>query len=366
MRRPLTILHVDTERGWRGGERQVLWLAERLLRDGHRSLVACRPGEPLAARAGVAGLPVVPSTPVGEIDLLAALRLRCVVLRERVDIVHAHTAHAVALAALATLATPARAVLTRRVNYPLSGNPASRWKYARAAAVIAVCRAAADALVASGVPAERVSVVYSGVDLDRDARPASSETLAALGVPPGAPLVVQVGALVPQKDPLTFVRAIDVAHGRVSALHALLVGDGALRPAIEAEIAARGLTNVVHLAGFRADADALLAAADVVALSSADEGVGGVTIDAMSFGRPVAATAAGGVPEVVPHDEAGLIVPVGDAAALGDAIARLLEYPALAARLGDAGRRRAPCFAIDRTVRGTEEVYSRVMAKSRR
>ncbi|HEX6537386.1 MAG TPA: glycosyltransferase family 4 protein [Gemmatimonadaceae bacterium] len=361
MTRPLTVVHVDTERGWRGGERQAFWLAEGLRRLGHRSIVAARPGEPLAQRAAAAGLEIFPCAPTSELDPTAALRLRTLLRRERVDLVHAHTAHAVALAALATLATDTRMVLTRRVSFPLKRNAASRWKYARADALIGVCQAAADSLLASGMDADRVSVVYSGVDLSRDVRPASRETLAAFGVRPGAPLVVIVAALVGHKDPVTFVRAMDVARALVPGVQGLMVGEGPLRSSVEGEIAARGLGDVVRLAGYRTDADAIMAAADVVALSSNDEGIGGVVIDAMSFGKPVAATAAGGVPEALAHGETGLVVPVGDHDALGRAIARLLTDRELAARLARGGLARAPLFSIERTVAGTLAVYERVM-----
>ena len=360
--RALRVVHVDTERGWRGGERQAFWLAERLARQGHRSVLAVRPGEPLAARAAAAGIATIPLAPFAEMDFIAALSLRQAIVREDADIVHAHTGHAVALAAMATIGTDARMVLTRRVTFPLKRNPASLWKYARADAMIAVCQAAAVALVKSGIESARITVAYSGVDLARVIPPASAETLSSLGVASGVPLVVMVAALVRHKDPLTFVRAMDGARRTVPNIQALMVGEGNLRADVEREISILGLGDCVHLAGYRTDADSLMSVADVVALSSSDEGIGGVVIDAMSFGKPVAATAAGGIPEVVVNDETGLLVPVGDSNALGAAIARLITDRELARRVGANGIRRAPLFSIDNTVDRTLEVYERVLA----
>ena len=362
----LRVVHVDTERGWRGGERQAFWLAERLVRLGHVSIMAVRPDEPLAGKAKEASLPIIPLSPFSEMDILAGMTLRRSIINEDADIVHAHSGHAVALAALATMGTRARMVLTRRVSFPLKRNPASLWKYARADAMIAVCRATADSLVASGIESARITVAYSGVDLTRVIPPASPEALASLGVRAGAPLVVMVAALVGHKDPLTFVRAMDVARRAVPDVQALMVGEGELRPHVEREIGALGLEDCVHLAGYRTDADSLMSVADVVALSSNDDGIGGVVIDAMSFGKPVAATAAGGIPEAVANGETGLLVPVGDATALGEAIARLLTDRELAAQMGANGIRRAPLFSIDNTVARTLEVYERVLsARSR-
>lgn len=360
--RALRVVHVDTERGWRGGERQAFWLAERLARQGHHSLLAVRPGEPLETKAAEAGIATVSLSPFAEMDIMAALSLRRAIVRENADIVHAHTGHAVALAALATIGTRARMVLTRRVSFPLKRNPASLWKYSRADAMIAVCQATADALVKSGIESARITVVYSGVDLTRVIPPASAETLSLLGVKPSAPLVVMVAALVGHKDPLTFVRAMEVARRTVPTIQGLMVGEGNLRADVEREIALLGLGDCVHLAGYRTDADSLMSVADVVALSSSDDGIGGVVIDAMSFGKPVAATAAGGIPEAVSNGETGLLVGVGDASALGDAIARLVIDRELAERMGANGIRRAPLFSIDNTVDRTLAVYERVLA----
>ena len=89
----MTVLHLDTERGWRGGERQLLWLAEELGRQGHRSYVGARPGELLAARARQRGVPTVASNPVGDADVLAAMRLRRMLRLLEVDLIHTHTSH---------------------------------------------------------------------------------------------------------------------------------------------------------------------------------------------------------------------------------------------------------------------------------
>ena len=358
---PLTVLHVDTERGWRGGERQALWLADALQRAGHRSVVAARPGEPLAARARERALAVVACTPVAEFDPFAVARLRRVIKVHRVQVVHAHTGHAVGLAALSAARTPAKIVVTRRVDFKLRDNAGTRWKYGRADALIAISRAVAEALVASGIERERIEIIPSGVDLTRSFVPASRETLRELGVPDGAPLLVQVSQLVGHKDPVTFVRAVAAARRQVPALRALLVGEGPLRPQVEAEVAAQGLGDALRLTGYRSDADALLAAADVATLSSQEEGLGTVLLDAMSMGKPTAATAAGGIPEIIVDGVSGLLAPVHDAERLGDAIARLLTDRGLAARLAAGARGRAAEFSVERTAERTLTVYRRVL-----
>ena len=359
----MRILHIDTERGWRGGERQLLWLAAELARRGHPSAVAARPEEPLARRAIEAGLEIEPCVPAFEGDPRAALRLRSVIRRRRIDIVHAHTAHAVTLGALATLGTDVPLVASRRVDFPLRRNLGTRWKYGRATAIVAVSEAVARVLAAGGIPPERITVIPDGTDVHRVIVQASPETLASLGILPGRPLVVQVAQLVGHKDPLNFARAMAAARERVPRAQGLLVGDGPLRGEVEAAVRELELDDTVRLAGYRTDADALLAAADVAALSSREEGMGSVLLDALLLGKPIAATRAGGIPEVIEHAVSGLLASPGDADALGANIARLLTDGALAARLGAAARARVREFSVERMTERTLEIYERLMAR---
>jgi len=358
----MRILHIDTERGWRGGERQALWLAQALERRGHPSIVAARPGEPLERRAREAKLEVAPCAPRFEVDPVAVLGLRRLLRESRIDLVHAHTGHAVGLGALATLGTGVKLVVSRRVDFPLRRNLGTRWKYGRAAAIIAISRAVANVLSESGIGPERIVVIPDGTDMRRVIAPAAPETLASLGVRSGAPLVVQVAQLMPHKDPLNFVRAIAVARGRVPSLQALLVGDGRLRQEVADVVRTLGLEGTLHAVGYRQDADALIAAADVVVLSSRDEGMGSVLLDALFLGKAVAATRAGGIPEVIVHGASGLLAPVSDPGALGANIASLLEDRTLASRLAAAAHARAAEFSMDRLTDRTLAVYDRVLA----
>lgn len=357
----MRVLHVDTERGWRGGERQTLWLAREMARRGHDSVVAARPGEPMATRAADAGLRVADCRPATEFDPIAAWRLRREILARRIDVVHAHTAHAVALGAMATMGTSARLVVARRVDFPLRANAGTRWKYGRAAVIVAVSKAVAEVLAHGGVARDRIAVVPDGVDLTRVVEPARPAVLAECGVRADGPLVVQVAQLVAHKDPVNFVRAMAYANRVMPKLQALLVGDGPLREDVTGEIKRLGLDGVVHMAGYRTDADSLLAAANVACLSSREEGMGSVLLDAMAFGRPIAATRAGGIPEVVVDGVTGLLAERENPDALGAAIARLAADPVLARGLADGARRRVQEFSIERMTDRTVELYERVI-----
>jgi glycosyltransferase involved in cell wall biosynthesis len=358
---PISVLHVNTERGWRGGERQVLWLAEAMARAGHRPVIAARPGEPLALRAAARGLEVMPSAPFFEGDPVAAFALRRAIRQRDIQIVHAHSGHAVALGALATLGTRARLVVSRHIEFRLRDNPATRWKYGRADAIIAVASAVGAGLVANGVPESRVHVIQVGVDLARTVAPATASVLAELGATGSGPLVVQVAALVAHKDPFMFLRAMVEVRREIPGVRALLVGDGPMRREVAAMCTALGLDDSVHLTGFREDADALIAAADVVTLSSNAEGLPTVLLDALAFGRPVAATAVAGLPDLIDDGVNGLVTPIGDHGALARAVVRILREPGLAQRLVAAGRSRILDFSMEHVAERTVAVYDAVL-----
>ncbi len=359
--RRLTVLELDTERGWRGGERQLLWHAQVLARLGHRVLVAARPGEPLAERAAALGIPLVAAAPAMEFDPRAAIALRRTIHRERVDIVHSHTAHGVSLGAMACLGTDAKLVITRHSDFRLRSNIGTRWKYGRVDGLIAISSASKSAMVASGLRGESITIVRGGSDQSSPLMPANRATLDSLGAPAGTPLVVQVSQLVQHKDPLTFVAAIDAARSTMPSLRAVLVGDGPLRADVERAVAERSLGEHLRVAGYRTDADSLLAAADIVTLSSEEDALPSVLFDALFCGKPICATNAGGVPEIIEHGVSGLLSPVHDGPALGAAIARVVANPTLASTLSTGARQRATEFSIERSVGRTIAVYEHVI-----
>lgn len=354
----LRSVHVDTERTWGGGQRQVAWLTEGLSRLGHGTWVLARRAERFRERLRDTGVAVTTLAPAWEWDLAAAWRIRSVVRRVGAHLVVAHAAHAAALGALGTAGTGARLVITRRVAHALGRSPLSRWKYRRAALVVAVSERVRQALVADGVDARRIRLVPSGVDLRRPADPAGAAALAALGLDPGRPLVVMVSSLVPpHKDPVTFLRAIAEARRARPDVQALLVGDGPLASEARRARSALGLDEVVGLAGHREDAERLLAAATIAVLSSRDEGLGTTLLDAMLWGIPVVATAAGGVPEVVRHGVDGLLSAPGDAVALGANLCAVLEDAGLRCRLVASARARVHDFSTETMVARTIEAY---------
>lgn len=358
-------LHVDTARTWRGGQSQVLMTVLGLRELGHRAALVAHPAGALLERASE-GLELIPLAPRSEMDFSAAWRLSRVIRQLRPDIVHAHDSHAVAMAASAlSMAAPTPCpplVMSRRVDFHMRKNALSRWKYNQVARYICASDAIRRILVADGIPEDRTRVVHDGVELVRlDAAPETS-VHEAFWLPHGAPVVVNVAALVPHKGQRHLVEAAAMVVRQLPDARFVIFGEGELRESLEKQIKGHQLEKHVLLAGFRADVLSLCKSADLFVMSSITEGLGSAALDAMACRKAVVSTTAGGLPEAVIDGVTGVLVPPRDDEALADAVVRLLGDDALRTRYGEAGRQRVEeHFSAERMVAGVVQVYASLL-----
>jgi len=359
-----TVLHLNSERGWRGGEAQTLFLAAGLMRRGHEVLVVAPPGSPLERRARDSGVPFEPLAMRGEWDLVAARRLATLLRARPFDRIHYHTAHAIGVGTLASLLAGRRpAVASRRVSFPLRGGFLGRLKYTlRVDRIIAVSEAIRRGLIAQGLDAERVVTVHSGIDVERFARGDRARfrtSIAAAGWPSGAPIVGTAGHLAAHKGMDLFLEAAAEVARQDPRPRFIVVGTGTEEGRLRARAAALGLGDRVLFAGFRDDMPDIFAGLDLFVLAShSGEGSPAVLKEAMAAGVPVAATALDGVGEIIEDSRHGLLTPPGDAPAMARAIRILLEDASLRSRVVSEARRRAREFSVDRMVENTESVYA--------
>ncbi|MBM3290759.1 MAG: glycosyltransferase, partial [Candidatus Hydrogenedentes bacterium] len=154
----MNVLHIDEQRGWRGGEQQASYLIRGLAERGYRCFIAGRPdGEFLARDHGVPGLVRIPVPCRGEIDLVTAWRIARAVREYAIDILHAHSSHAVTYAALAKkFAGRGRVVASRRVDFPPNSNVFSRWKYRQPDCIVAISDCIARVMREFGVTESRL------------------------------------------------------------------------------------------------------------------------------------------------------------------------------------------------------------------
>lgn len=365
MTRRLKTLHINTERTWRGGEQQTLYLATGVEAHGHLARVVCQPGSEMSSRARAAGLEVVEVPMRGELDLLAAWRIARHIRQNGYDILHCHTSHAHGLAIpIGRLARGVKRVVHRRVDFTIFRNrlKLSRFKYRMGVdRYVAISRAVKAVMVEDGIPAERISIVASGIDparLDR-ARADRNEMRRALDLEQHWPVAGCVAHLAWHKGQEFLVRAAPRLLARVPEARILIIGEGERRALLEEEIARLGLGDRVILTGFRQDVLQVMQALDVMVMPSVLEGLNTTLLDAQCLGLPVVASRVGGIPEAAKEGAGSVLVPPKNPAALAEALADLLLDPARGKELGRLGRERVRReFSVERMVEGNLAVYA--------
>lgn len=205
-------------------------------------------------------------------------------------------------------------------------------------------------------PDGKFTTIYSGIDLNRFNSETDKEIVCRrLGLNPAEPIIGTVGRLSVQKAPLDFIAAAKLALSERPDAQFIMVGDGPLTVDVSQAI---GDEKRIRTYGFRDDVPEVLSVLDVFVLSSLWEGLGRALTEAMVMARPVAATAVDGVPELVDHEETGLLSPPGNPAQLARNVLWLLNHPQEAYKMGVCARRRVvPAFSVERMVRQIEALY---------
>lgn len=403
-RRALRCLHVDSARGFSGGQRQVLNLALGLRQRGHSVALVCPEGSALRRRADAEGLECFRARMAHPLDLASAARLAGLVRNWRPDIVHLHTATAHSIGCWASVILRLQAGVRAGREGPAELYPATRepeevarrarhsgdagrppWVPAFVAAkrtdfsprpgrltqlrysrlvdrVTAVSGAARQALIQAGIPPHKIEVIYSSVDCDHFRPDCAPDLRRQLGIPIDALVVGVVGHLTPRKGQRFLLQAAPAILERIPRACFLFCGEGESRQRLEQMAAALGASERVRFLGFMSDVRPVLQSLDVFVLPSEREALGVALLEAMAMGKPVVASCVGGIAEAVQHQQTGLLVPPADVEALSEALVTLLLDPAMRKRMGEQARLRAQgMFCLPAMVERTEELYLQIL-----
>lgn len=367
--RRLKTLHIDAERNWGGGQQQVAGLCSYLRDRGHGVKLACRPGSRLEKWAGESGIEPTP-VDMRPASLSAVLKLRSIILRERPDVVHLHSARAHVLgSAAARLAGPVFSedrvgvwpgivIATRRMDDPIHMVWPNSGAYGSwTTAIVAISSAVREVLLHAGVDERKIRLIESGADVSRFEQAVPDPGLrASLGIDASLPIVCAAATLAERKGIRHLIDAASVLGARSAPVHLIIAGDGEQRNELESFAREKGVS--ASFLGFRDDMPAILASSDVFAMPSLAEGLGVAVLEAMAAGRPVVASAVGGLRESVLDGVTGFSVPPANPEALAEAIARLIANPSMAAQFGAAGRARARSnYSLENMARKNEALY---------
>lgn len=384
---PRPILFVDHADALGGAEQSLLLLMSFLNHARWQPHLVAPPGQ-LAGETDRAGIPVY------TLDLprlrgsfrspadwwKGAANISAIARRIDAAFIHSNTVRASAYAALAARLARLPYVWHMRDFWLVEAEPASKW--ADRIGKLLLCRMTAAVITNSHAVAEHLPssanalVLHNGIDLSHfDASTSAAKGGGTVrqeaGFHPSAPIVGMVGRLRPTKGQHSFLHMAGKLAETVPDCRFLVVGGDPFRVGddYEARLTALcsqlGLEDRVHWTGQLSDVRPALEAMDIFVHPGAPEPFGLVNIEAMAMGKPVVAFGHGALPEIVAHDETGILVPPDDIGALTEAVSRLLGDVPLSQRMGLAGRRRVEeYFGIERTVAELEAFYECMLARN--
>ena len=359
----MKVLYVDLEREWRGGQSQALLTLRGLRERGHAVELLAARGTPLTERVLEAGI-LVHQVPRIGLRGWAARALRELTGKGRFELVHLNEPHALTAAWLAGAHRRVPLLLSRRIGFALRKNLVSQARYRAVERFVANSKDVAQSLIDSGISAERISIVYEGVEIPALPTPEErSKARKHWGVKQTEFLFGCVGVFVPEKGQRHLIEALPAVRAARPEVGLLLAGDGACRGEL-VELAKRlKQTDAVLFPGFVTKVAEVTAALDAFVFPSEFEGLGTALQAAMAAGLPCISTKRGALGEVVDHERTALVAePNGKEFAV--AMLRLIGDGVLRKKLSEAGRQEVEQrFSADRMVEGTIRVYEEVLNK---
>ncbi|MEQ6289669.1 glycosyltransferase family 4 protein [Vogesella sp. GCM10023246] len=357
----LTILHTESSVGWGGQEHRTFKEMVGLKKLGHRILLLTRAGARLAARAREAGIETFEIPIYNAFDMRAMWRIYRLIKAQRVDVVNTHSGHDSILGGLAGRLAGIKVVRTRHLALPIT----SKLTYSVLPHhVVSVSNFVRSYLIDAGIPDERVSTVYTGVDPEQLKVDGEPSLRHELGLPDSAKLVLTVAIMRTEKGHRLTIQAAPRILAACPDTYFIFAGDGPLFDELKGQVAAAGLADRILFLGLRRDIANVLASCDLFLLPTEQEALGTAFIEAMAMGLPVIGTNVDGVPEVVHDNVNGLLIKPSDPQSLGDAVIRLLSDDALRQQMAANSRELvAAQFYVDVMSRNMQTLLHKVVAQ---
>ncbi|MBW7857550.1 MAG: glycosyltransferase [Leptonema sp. (in: Bacteria)] len=325
----ISVVHINTASTWRGGEQQVLYLAQFLQSQTNvRQIVAGRKTSAMQDRCEKAGIRFVGFGMRSEVDLLTVWQLIRLIKKEKINILHAHTAKAHSLGILAMKfgslsKLGVKFIVSRRVDFNVAKSYFSRIKYHSPLIhrYIAISENVRRIMVQNGIDNSRISIAYSGIDtLKFESLPDSNQLRQEFNLHPNTVILGNIAALVDHKDQRTLLKAAAILKNQwqknppqgQTDWKLFIVGEGELRSELLSLHHSLQLEDWVIFTGFRTDISTFLSLFDIFVMSSKEEGLGTSVIDAMAAGLPVVTTDGGGLTELIVDQKGGLVSKAGN------------------------------------------------------
>ncbi|MBL0341416.1 MAG: glycosyltransferase [Bacteroidetes bacterium] len=332
-----SVLHVATALSWRGGEQQVAYLVEELEKHKVRQYVLCSTGSEMEKYCISRSIPFFAFHKRSSFDLIYAKKIKDLCESNSIQLVHTHDSHAHTFAVVAALfGNKAKIIVSRRVDFQVSSGPFSKYKYNHPLIGRILCVSEKIKQITSLAVDDNLKLVtvHSGIDIERFKGKTDQGILhKEYNLPTQTKIVATIAALAPHKDFTTFVNTVEILSDKLENTLFFIIGEGAEREKIEKSIVQKSLQHKIILTGFRNDVADILPEVDLLLITSETEGLGTSILDAFACSVPVVATAAGGIPEIVIHQQTGLLADVRDGAGLAQNVLEVMNNQVLRNKL---------------------------------
>jgi len=230
---------------------------------------------------------------------------------------------------------------------------------------IAISKKIKEVMVADGIPGRSISVAHSGIDLERFAVSSMEHLIPEFKLTKNDPIIVNIAHLAGHKGQIHLIKAVPLVLDKIPNARFFIVGGGKLLAELQALASSLNLDRHLTFTGFRDDVGAFYQLADIVVMSSIQEGLGTAIIDALALAKPVVATDAGGIPEIIENGVTGTLVPPADPQALADGIIKYLTDPKQAEQIGIRGQKKvSEHFCVDTMVEKNIDVYTQLLGSA--
>lgn len=361
----MKVLHISSEPDWRGGEQQLAYLVDELLKHSVEQWILCLNGSALHTYCNDNNLQYFTYKKGVLHQLRVAKQVKNICREFRIGLLHVHDSHAHNFAVLAAdmYANPTPIILSRKVMFATSTNFLSHYKYnhKNIRKIICVSMAVKKVLQTTIRHKNKLCIVYDCIDLQKFTSVRSGVLRSRYNIPADELIIGNIAALTAEKGHITFINTAELLIRKGIKARFIIIGDGKEKQELMKRTELKKINDKIIFHGFAENISILINDFDVFLFTSEKEGLGSILLASFAVKVPVVATDAGGIPELVKQHQTGLIAKVGDETALAENIISLINSSSLKDKLVCNAHDLVQKFSKQNICKQTLEIYEEVV-----
>jgi glycosyltransferase involved in cell wall biosynthesis len=357
----IRVLHIDSQKEWRGGQQQAVNLYEALRAKGYQTMFACSSNSKLKSYFVERKLPFFEVAMFGEIDFISAFKISIYCRKNNYNVLCLHSAGAHSIGLMAKIFYPKLVIIgIRRVDFKIKSNFLSQKKYKSSLvnSIVCISNEIKRVMLECGISEDKLKVIHSGININKFSNDKPEPRLKQeINIPDNEIVIGTIAALEGHKDYPNLLNAAKKVLEKRNNVTFVAVGEGKKRDELIELHKELDLGKKFKFVGYQSNVSKYLFLFDVFVLASKTEGLGTSILDAQSIGLPVVATNVGGIPEAVQNNYNGILVEAQNANELAEAIIKLVDNKELRKQLGLKGRESVKNFDTQLTTEKYLELF---------